>query len=158
MRTVRRKVLKGSYTIEASFLLPMILTVIVVIIYLGFYLHDRAVLNCAAYTSALRGSQMINGEDIYSEVEKCTHKLIENRLIGTDEPQVEILLEGDDITVNYIGKLIIPVGSLISSYLTNEQNEILVKATGTAKMQNAVGFIRKCRIISGIGKELYDKR
>ncbi|MDF2609909.1 MAG: putative rane protein [Lachnospiraceae bacterium] len=33
---------KGSYTVEAAFLMPMVLFVTIAVLYLGFYLHDRA--------------------------------------------------------------------------------------------------------------------
>ena len=46
--------LSGSYTIEASFIFPMIMVVIVSIIYLLFFVHDRCVITAAADTAALR--------------------------------------------------------------------------------------------------------
>ena len=36
--------LKASYTIEASLIFPFIMGVIVFIIYISFFLHDRAVM------------------------------------------------------------------------------------------------------------------
>lgn len=145
-----KMVAKGSYTIEASFLLPMILTVIVLIIYLSFFLHDRAILNCAAYTSSLRGSQLINGEDVYAQVEKCSKSLIENRLLCTENVNTDIVIQGSDIQVSYAGIIRIPAGALLCKYLNNGRTEIEVKASAHAACQNAVKFIRQCRVVGNI--------
>ncbi len=146
--------LKGSYTVEASFLLPMILTVIVLIIYLSFFLHDRAVLQSAAYTAALRGSQMISGEKVFSEVEKSAKQLIDDRLIGTDEVLTTIDVSGDDVKVSYKGILKIPAGSLLCGYLAGNPKGIDVYAESQARRQNAVKLIRRCRIIENAAKGL----
>lgn len=147
-----KKKYKGSYTVEASFLLPMILTVIVLIIYMSFFLHDRAVLQSAAYTSALRGSQMISGEKVFSEVENSAKKLIANRLIGTDDVQTTIDISGDDVKVSYKGIMEIPAGALLCSYLAGNPKGLEVKAESNARRQNAVKLIRRCRIIEKAAK------
>jgi len=36
--------LKGSYTIEAALLMPLILGTVVILIFTSFFLHDRAVI------------------------------------------------------------------------------------------------------------------
>ncbi len=40
--------LRASYTVEAALLMAVILPVLLALLYLGFYLHDRGVLNGAA--------------------------------------------------------------------------------------------------------------
>ena len=35
---------RGSYTIEASFLMPLIIGVIMFILYMAYFTHDRAIL------------------------------------------------------------------------------------------------------------------
>lgn len=149
----RKLVLKGSYTIEASFLLPMILTVIVVITYLSMFLHDRQVLNSAAYTASLRGSQMINGENIFSEVEKCSKALINNKLLITDGIVTDIEVNSNEVSVKYNGRIELPGTAFICRYLIGGADNIAVTAQSSAKCQNAVDFIRKCRIIENhVGK------
>ncbi len=147
---------KGSYTVEASFLLPMILTVIVLIIYLAFFLHDRQVLYSAAYTSALRGSQLINGEDIYSQVEKSAGELIKNRLIGTGGLRTDIEINSDRITVAYDGSMRIPAGALLCRYLNGGKEVLDVRAKAESKCVNPAGFIRKCRIVENMAKKVKD--
>ncbi|MBR6329926.1 MAG: pilus assembly protein [Lachnospiraceae bacterium] len=144
--------LKGSYTVEASFLMPMILTVIVVIIYLSFFLHDRAVLSSAAYTAALRGSQLINGEDVYARVEKNAAALRENRMLGTKNIQTDIQIGSSQITVSYSGELRIPAGTLLCRYLTGGKDHLSVEVSAKADRLDPVGFVRKCRIVEALAK------
>ena len=153
---LRKYRFKGSYTVEASFLLPMILTVIILIIYMAFFLHDRQVLYSAAYTSALRGSQLINGEDIYSQVEKSARELIKNRLLGTDGLRTDIEIGSDKIVVSYDGILRIPAGALLCRYLNGGKDTLSVKARAESKCVNPVSFVRKCRIVENMAKKIKD--
>ena len=146
--------LKGSYTVEASFLMPMILTVIVLIIYLAFFLHDRALLQSAAYTSCLRGSQMTEGEDVYAQVEKSSRELIRNRLLATGSVETDIEIGSDRISVSYRGMLKIPAGTLLSRLIAPGRENIQVCADATADCFNPVGFVRKCRILESWGSAL----
>ena len=47
---------KGSLTIETALLMPVILLVLMAVLYLFFYIHNRAWLTAAAYESALDGA------------------------------------------------------------------------------------------------------
>ncbi len=139
-----------AYTVEASLLMPMILTVIVLVIYLTFFLHDRAILQSAAYTACLRGSQLINGEDVYVNVEKWGKELIKDRLIATGDVETQIEIKGDRITVAYDGALRIPAGTLLCKALNGGRDMIDVRAQSQADCVNPIGFIRKCRIVENI--------
>lgn len=142
------KKLKGSYTIEASFLLPMILTIIVMIMYIAFILHDREILASAAYTSALRGSQVLEKNDTFSTVQKHSFDLIKDRLIITQNITTDIEIDGDKIIVRYDGDINIPKGVILVPELFKAgNNSIKVKAYGEAKRQDSIKFIRNCRII-----------
>ena len=96
--------LSGSYTIEASFIFPMIMVVIVSIIYLLFFVHDRCVINAAADTAALRGSQCRSFEgNLYEEVEKDLQELLQDRLLATRGVDKEIEITSKEIRVSYKG-------------------------------------------------------
>ena len=49
----RGRFFSASYTIEASFVFPIIIAVMIAVLFLGFYLHDYAVINITAYGMAL---------------------------------------------------------------------------------------------------------
>lgn len=68
-----RKYEKGSYTVEAAFIVPVILGLIFVIIYTIFLLHDRVVLqsNLQRVLCLLAEEQMVCEKDEYQdELEK----------------------------------------------------------------------------------------
>ena len=51
-----KKRLSGSFTIEASFVVPIVLLVFMVGIYFIFYFHDKNILMGAVYETAVVGS------------------------------------------------------------------------------------------------------
>lgn len=53
---MKKRMKKGSMTIETALLMPLFLLVIFGIFYLFFYVHNRAWLTAAAYEAALDGS------------------------------------------------------------------------------------------------------
>ena len=53
---MKKQVRKGSMAIESALLMPVILLVIMTVLYLFFYVHNRAWLTAAAYEAALSGS------------------------------------------------------------------------------------------------------
>lgn len=142
-----KKYLKGSYTLEATLIMPMILSILVLLIYWAFYLHDRAILSAAAYTAALRGSQMISGENISDEVNKCSKDLINNRLLITKGIEQRVEVKGDTIAVSYEGSINIPDGVLLNRSFAAGAGGIPVSAKGSAKKNDAVKFINSCRFI-----------
>ena len=51
-----KKLKKGSFTIEAALLMPLILMVLMGLLYLDFFVHNRTWLTSAAYEAAVSGS------------------------------------------------------------------------------------------------------
>ena len=51
-----KKLKKGSFTLEAALLMPLLLMVIMSMLYLDFFVHNRAWLTAAAYEAAVSGS------------------------------------------------------------------------------------------------------
>lgn len=54
---MRDKELKGVITVEMSYILPLILSVLMVVIYTVFYFHDKNILIGAAAETAVLGAQ-----------------------------------------------------------------------------------------------------
>ena len=50
-----KKLKKGSFTLEAALLMPLLLMVIMSMLYLDFFVHNRAWLTAAAYEAAVSG-------------------------------------------------------------------------------------------------------
>ena len=63
------RVLKGSMTVEMSFLMPIILLLIMSSILASFYFHDKNILAGAAYETAVAGSTKMREKDKVTEGE-----------------------------------------------------------------------------------------
>ncbi len=63
------RVLKGSMTVEMSFLIPIILLLIMSSILASFYFHDKNILAGAAYETAVAGSTKMREKDKVTEGE-----------------------------------------------------------------------------------------
>lgn len=96
--------LKGSMTVEMSFLMPMIMFLIMGCILAVFYYHDKNVLSGAAYETAVAGSTRMRERD------------------GIDEGELEALY-----AERTEGKCILFAGS--SAQVSVGGKEIVVEAT-----------------------------
>ena len=56
LRRVGRTLKKGSLTVEAACMVPFVIVILMVMIYLCFYIHNRSWLSSAACEAALCGS------------------------------------------------------------------------------------------------------
>ena len=139
-----KKELKGSYTIEAALVFPFILGVMVFIIYMSFFLHDKAVMKCCAYQAALKGSMIrTSSDDMKAEALKAADYNISGLLLATQDLKTEVCVSGKEVTVSYKGKLHIPQGLLFMRITGTES--IPVEEKGTAYQKDAIEFIRQCR-------------
>ncbi len=144
--------IEGSYTVEAALVFPFIMGVIVFIIYVSFFLHDKAVMKSCAYQAALKGSLIRTGEaDARKEAEKAAAYNIEGLLLATKEMSTEVSVSGEEITVKYSGSLAIPQGILFMKI--SGTDHIAVEGGGSASMKDAIEFIRKTRMVQNAVKD-----
>ncbi|MBO5550729.1 MAG: pilus assembly protein [Lachnospiraceae bacterium] len=135
---------KASYTVEAALIFPFIMGVMVFIIYISFYLHDRAVMKSCAYQAALKGSLIRSSTSaMENEARKAAEYNIEGLLLATDGLSTEIRISGKEITVSYSGSLRIPQGILFMKLSGTESME--VRGEARASQKDAIEFIRKTR-------------
>ena len=149
MPEILKKEYKASYTIEASLLFPIILTVIVFIIYGAFYIHDRAVLDAAAYGAALRGSEITSEKgDIFAKVKEAGERAIEDRLLATRDVDMDIEIGKDKITVKNRGDFKIPAGVVLVPGM--DFGGSAVRAEGHSARLDPTGFVRECRVVENL--------
>ncbi|MBQ7724702.1 MAG: pilus assembly protein [Lachnospiraceae bacterium] len=141
-----KKELKASYTLEASLLFPFILAVIVLIIYGSFFIHDRAVLDIAAYEAALRGSEVTDPDgDIFSKVRDTGNRETEGRLLATKNVSMDVRVDSKAVSVVYTGDFTIPRGVILVPGMNMKGTEI--KVEGKSARDDPAGFIRECRMV-----------
>ncbi len=141
--------LKGSYTIEAALILPLIMTVIVFIIYMSFFLHDRAVMSACAYQAALKASLIRTGEeDMKAEAERAAGYSIEGLLLATEYPEITVTVSRKKVHIQYTGNMRIPQSILF--FPIHGTDHIEVSGGAEASEKDAIEFIRQCRAAGGI--------
>lgn len=98
----RITMLKGSHTIEAAFIMPIVLSTIWGIVYLTLYLYDYSLIEQSAYLAAFRGSNKIqDNQQIEREVEKQGDELLEGKLLLNKSKIEEIHTNGKKTSVSY---------------------------------------------------------
>ncbi len=130
-------------TLEASFLMPLLLGGIVLTIYLGFFLYNSCLIRQAAYTAALRGSLIKEGskEQIEDTARQALEKLLENRLLAVEEWEAHITAGLTEVKVHIRAKGQIPFVQIISESIGIWTYE----GKGEAKRLKPVDFIRTVR-------------
>ena len=145
-----KKEYKGSLTIEASLLFPLIMMVIVICIYAMFFMHDRAVLDASAYEAALRGCEITSEHgDVMSTVRATSEETIEGRLLSTKNVKTEVEITGHDVKVRYTGDFLVPGG--VNLVPEAGFKELKIKAEGHCSRRNPVSFVRECRTVINTG-------
>lgn len=146
-----RKKFKGSYTVEAAFIFPLVMSVIVLIIYLSFFIHDRAVMDAASYQAAMRGSFVTSGKsDFLKKAEKAGDALLKEALLVTRVSEKNIEMKNNTLTVTYSGIMNIPGGV---NFIPGIPSELKMNVKSSATRLDPTGFVRSCRIIENLADD-----
>lgn len=132
---MQQRLRQGSFTVEASLLVPFLVFLTCMMLILSLYLHDRSVLvSCAAELAGKGAVQKYrSNEDLTGWLENQAEGLIENRLLAFREIGVEVTVKDSEVTVCYRG------GTDLLGGLTVQEQE-------TAKRMNPVSFIRRTKL------------
>ncbi len=95
--------LKGSYTVEAALLMTLILPLLVGIIYMGYYLHDQAVMENGAWEFTTLCLRQERGEERDEKEQE-----IRSRLLGTKNVSIQVNKESSHVTALLRGNLSVP--------------------------------------------------
>lgn len=103
-RVKSRGCLKGSLTVEMSFLMPMILFLIMGCILAAFYYHDKLILTGAAYETAVAGSTKAREKDGVKagQLESLFDQRVKGKCILASNAQANVKVRKDEIEVNAI--------------------------------------------------------
>lgn len=97
--------LKGSATIEMAFVMPVILLAFTAVVYIGFFFHDKNVLQALVYEGLVIGSSSYRMEaEVDTEVvETFIREKAELRMIYFSLSELEVEVEAEEILVKAIG-------------------------------------------------------
>ena len=146
-QTTNRTVNKGSLTVETACVMPLILFTLLGLIYLNFFVHNRAWLTAAAYESAVSGSMegvRKNGQ-VYDTARMRSEELGNTGFFGAENLSTQTNV-GKQVQVTYDLDTISSYGNL-NWHLRTE---------GTSGIINPVKHIRKIRAASAILKDMGD--
>lgn len=140
-----KKYRKGSFTVEAACVMSLILLVLFGILYLCFFVHNRAWLTAAAYEAALAGSMegiKENGK-VYETAELRSRELGNTGFFGAENLKANIET-GKTVKVSYDFDTVSGFGGLFWK----------CHAEGTSKVVAPVKWIRKIKAASEIFDEM----
>ena len=138
---------KGSYTVEASLLMGMILSVLVSVIYIGFWYHDKSFLQSAAYETAC--AAILHGEETGWKTEQAARTLVDGRMLGTREVENQCQNGKKTVTVSFRGNFRIP--GMILAFFQNEKMDI--KETCTMTVERPSKKIQKIRGLAKVAQK-----
>ncbi len=125
-------------TVEASFIVPLMFFVLIIIIYWSFYTYNNCVIYQDCYIASLRGSQLIDMQDseVAAKVEEYAKGLLDNQLFQYQKnPKVDI--GGFNISISAESS----IDNLISAYF-NQDNQLNINREAKSKRINPVDMIR----------------
>ncbi len=118
--------LKGSYTVEATLLMMIVIPLLFAFLYLGYYLHDRAVLENTAYELAVYAGLQKEKEDGEALIETKRKELEKGYLPGIKGIQSEMIIGSKKVSTIFKGTFQIP--GMLTIFFGNIQLELIGKS------------------------------
>ena len=146
---MKEKIRKGSLTVEAACVMSLILLVIMGLIYLSFFVHNRAWLTAAAYESAVSGSMegIKRTGQVYDTARMRSEELGSVGFFGAENLSTQTNV-GKEVQVTYDL-------DTISSYGNFNWH---LRTEGTSAIIDPVKHIRKMRAAAAALKEMGDQK
>ena len=129
---------RGSLTIELSLLTPAIISVLIIVIFSGYFYHDRCVIQRAAYTSVLKSSAISDADE--NTADMIFEDELSGRLIGKWDLQKKIETSDDYISLRVSGNMKC-IDGIFTKYLSNMMYKIDISES--AFDVNAPDYLRR---------------
>ena len=136
--------LAGSFTVEMSFLMPLILFLIMGCVLASFYYHDKNIIAAAAYETAVVGSTRAREKDGTSEKEL-------NQLFAERVGNKCILFSGVRASCTVTDEK-------IQIHATARKRKMMLSVKSEAVITNPEKYIRDMRRIKKLGKNKLGKK
>ncbi|MGN0382889.1 MAG: TadE family protein [Eubacterium sp.] len=107
IKKTRKYVQEGSTTLEAAIVVPIIMSIIVAVIYMSFYLYDRVIMEAIAYkilSEAVQDKNMSEKKVEESALENIYEKTILAKNIGA-----ECIKDEEKLILTYSAECKIPL-------------------------------------------------
>lgn len=129
--------MKGYFTLEAAFLMPMVFAVYFFLFYIGFYQYDRCLAEQDLRLALLRGSRSARaaGSEMLAETYEVYESLGRDKYIAADMECPQIRIAHGKITGLVRGNLYIPIPGL-------PETEWNIEAFGKRDIMDPVFLLR----------------
>ena len=140
--------LKGSFTIEAAIVLPLIVYVLLLVIYIGFYVYSSYALTLDAYISVFRGSRAnLQKENAHQVTEETMKTALQEELPAMGNIAYDIQSDTWKNSITVKGMRKIPfMQSVISRWIP-------LHISRYAERTEPVFFLRNCRKLKAVLEE-----
>lgn len=141
IQILKRRKIKGSFTVEAACVMPVILLVLFGLLYLCFFVHNRAWLTAAAYESALTGSMegVKDNGAIYETASMRSQELGNAGFFGAENLSTQTST-GKRVRVTYSMETISVFGGF-DWHLTAEGSSLVVRPVKTIRTVKAASDV-----------------
>ncbi len=134
-------VLQGSFTVEAALLMMILLPVLVSVIYLSFFVHDRAVLQGISCEIGAMGSNLGQEKKAEAILKEKQRELLKNRLLGTRNIRNSLSVSKTQVAVTFSGSY--PFPGLIMELIGGKR--LSIKRSWSRELYYPAKRIRKIR-------------
>ena len=137
----KRAFWKGSYTVEAALVFPIILFVLAALLILAFYVHDRGILQGIACETAVAGSNYITENERKAAANQVRNQAGPERLMGSRSSQGYVAFGSSEVYARYTA--VCPVPGMVMRYLSG--NQLKIAKSWQVHTLNPSDWIRKKR-------------
>ena len=107
----------GVMTLELSLLMPAILAVIILIIFTGYFYHDKCIIERGAYSACIKGAEYLTQQkgrehneqdhtaDAESMMREAFYNETDNRLTGKWTLSATVSNTDDEVSINVTGNM-----------------------------------------------------
>ena len=102
----------GVLTLEISLLMPAILAVIILIIFTGYFYHDKCIIERGAYSACIKGAEYLSQQkerdhtaDAESMMREAFYNETDKRLIGKWTLSATVSNTDDEVSINVTGNM-----------------------------------------------------
>ena len=102
----------GVMTLELSLLMPAILAVIILIIFTGYFYHDKCIIERGAYSACIKGVEYLSQQkgrkhpaDTESMMREAFYNETDNRLVGKWTISATVSNTDDEVSINVTGNM-----------------------------------------------------
>lgn len=102
----------GVMTLELSLLMPAILAVIILIIFTGYFYHDKCIIERGTYSACIKGAEYLSQQkgrkhtaDAESMMREAFYNETDNRLTGKWTLSATVSNTDDEVSINVTGNM-----------------------------------------------------